>query len=146
MPPGNRLEALKGDRKGQHSIRRLSTTTEAIVNPKVGGFGENGKKEEDCSSTQRCTPGEILREEFMVPMGITSYRLAKDLRLTAPRVNDIVRKRRAISADTALRLARYFGTSAQLWLNLQARYDLLLATANGKEISKIKPRGKEAAA
>jgi antitoxin HigA-1 len=91
-------------------------------------------------------PGEILREEFMTPMGITSYRLAKDLRLTAPRVNDIVRERRAISADTALRLGRYFGTSAQLWLNLQARYDLLLATANGKEISKIKPRAKEAAA
>ena len=90
-------------------------------------------------------PGEILREDFMLPMKLTAYRLAKDLRLPAPRVNDIVREKRAISADTALRLGRYFGTSAQLWLNLQARYDLLLATANGKEIEKIKPRPIEAA-
>jgi len=90
-------------------------------------------------------PGEILREEFMVPMRLTAYRLAKDLRLAVPRVNEIVRERRAITADTALRLGRYFGTSAQLWMNLQARYDLLLATANRKEIAKIKPRPKKAA-
>jgi len=90
-------------------------------------------------------PGEILREEFMVPMGLTSYRLAKELNLPAPRVNDLVREKRAVTADTALRLARYFGSSAQLWMNLQARYDLLVATANGKEIAKIKPRPREAA-
>jgi antitoxin HigA-1 len=85
-------------------------------------------------------PGEMLREEFMVPLGLTSYRLAKDLDLPLPRVNDIVREKRAISADTALRLGRYFRTSAQLWMNLQARYDLLIALANGKGLSKVKPR------
>lgn len=91
-------------------------------------------------------PGEMLREEFMIPLGLTAYRLAKELRLPAPRVNDIVREKRSISADTALRLGRYFGTSAQLWMNLQSRYDLLLANANGKGIQKIKPRPVEAVA
>lgn len=88
-------------------------------------------------------PGEILREEFMVPMGLTAYRLAKELNLPAPRVNDLVREKRAITADTALRLARYFGSSAQLWMNMQSRYDLLVATANGKGIRRIKPRQRE---
>lgn len=88
-------------------------------------------------------PGEMLREEFMVPLGLTAYRLAKELRLPAPRINDIVREKRSISADTALRLGRYFGTSAQLWMNLQARYDLLIAAANGKGIHKIKPRARD---
>lgn len=88
-------------------------------------------------------PGEILREEFMVPMGLTAYRLAKELSLPVPRINDLVREKRAVTADTALRLARYFGGSAQLWMNLQSRYDLLIATANGKGIAKIKPRQRE---
>lgn len=91
-------------------------------------------------------PGEMLREEFMIPLGLTAYRLAKELRLPAPRVNDIVREKRSISADTALRLGRYFGTSAQLWMNLQSRYDLLLANAKGKGIQKIKPWPVEAVA
>jgi addiction module HigA family antidote len=84
-------------------------------------------------------PGEILREEFMVPMGLTSTGLAKHLHISVPRVNEIVRERRAITADTAMRLARYFGTSAKLWMNLQSEYDLDLAAANG-DIRKIKPR------
>ena len=69
-------------------------------------------------------PGEILREEFMIPLGLSANALAIALRVPAPRINDIVRERRAISADTALRLARYFGTTAQFWLNLQSTYDL----------------------
>ena len=69
-------------------------------------------------------PGEILREEFLVPLGLSANALALALRVPAPRINDIVRERRAISADTALRLARYFGTSERFWLNLQAQYDL----------------------
>ncbi len=69
-------------------------------------------------------PGEILREEFLVPLGITAYRLAKDIRVPATRIADIVHERRSISADTALRLSRYFGNSAQFWLNLQTHYDL----------------------
>lgn len=72
-------------------------------------------------------PGEILYEDFMKPLGITQYRLAKDMHVYPRRVNEIVHGKRAVSADTALRLARYFGTSAELWMNLQAHYDLELA-------------------
>lgn len=84
-------------------------------------------------------PGEILREEFMKPLGMTSTELAKHLHVTLPRVNELVRERRAMTADTAVRLARYFGTSAKLWMGLQAEYDLNLAASN-REIKKIKPR------
>ena len=69
-------------------------------------------------------PGEILDEEFLKPLGVTQYRLAKEISVPARRINEIVHGTRGISADTALRLARYFGTSEQLWMNLQGRYDL----------------------
>lgn len=69
-------------------------------------------------------PGEILLEEFLAPMGISQYRLAKDLKVPPRRINEIVHGARAVSADTALRLARYFGTSERFWLNLQVQYDL----------------------
>lgn len=69
-------------------------------------------------------PGEILLEDFLGPMDITQYRLAKDISVPARRINEIVHGMRAISADTALRLARYFRTSERFWLNLQTRYDL----------------------
>ena len=69
-------------------------------------------------------PGEILLEEFLKPMGLSQYQLAKDLSVPARRINEIVLGKRAISPDTALRLARYFGLSEPFWMNLQARYDL----------------------
>ena len=69
-------------------------------------------------------PGEILGEEFLKEFNITQYRLAQDISVPPRRINEIVRGMRAVSADTALRLGRYFGTSPQFWLNLQARYDL----------------------
>jgi addiction module HigA family antidote len=69
-------------------------------------------------------PGEILREEFLIPLDISQYRLAKEISVSPRRINEIVHGTRAISADTALRLARYFGTSERFWLNLQTRYDL----------------------
>jgi addiction module HigA family antidote len=69
-------------------------------------------------------PGEILLEEFLDPMGISQYRLAKDIRVPARRINEIVHGKRAISADTALRLGHYFGMSPEFWINLQTRYDL----------------------
>lgn len=69
-------------------------------------------------------PGEILLEEFLEPMGISQYRLAKDISVPARRINEIVHGMRAITADTALRLTRYFGTSERFWLNLQTRFDL----------------------
>lgn len=69
-------------------------------------------------------PGEILLEEFLEPMQISQYRLAKDISVPPRRINEIVHGTRSITADTALRLARYFGTSERFWLNLQSRYDL----------------------
>jgi len=86
-------------------------------------------------------PGEVLREDFLRPAGLSANALAKALRVPAPRVNDVVRERRGITADTALRLARYFGGDAQSWLNLQTVYDLRVAEiANRKRIEReIKP-------
>lgn len=72
-------------------------------------------------------PGEILQEEFLRPMGISQYRLAKDINVSSIRISQIVAGKRAISADTALRLAKYFGTSAEFWLGLQLHYDLEVA-------------------
>ncbi|HVO70307.1 MAG TPA: HigA family addiction module antitoxin [Aggregatilineaceae bacterium] len=69
-------------------------------------------------------PGEILLEEFLEPLGVSQYQLAKAVSVPARRINEIVHGQRRISADTALRLARYFGTSERFWINLQARYDL----------------------
>jgi addiction module HigA family antidote len=71
-------------------------------------------------------PGEVLLEEFLEPLGISQYRLAKDISVPARRINEIVHGKRSITADTALRLSRYFGLSDRFWLNLQARYDLEL--------------------
>jgi len=79
-------------------------------------------------------PGEILMEEFLKPLGISQYKLAKDINVPARRINEIVHGKRSISADTALRLSRYFKLSERFWLNLQARYDL--------EMEKEKFRGR----
>ena len=72
-------------------------------------------------------PGEILLEEYLKPLGISQNKLGRDLNVPAQRINDIVRGQRAITVDTALRLARYFHTTPQFWLNLQSRYDLEIA-------------------
>ena len=93
-------------------------------------------------------PGEILHEEFMKPLGITQYRLAKEMHVYPRRVNEIVHGKRAISADTALRLARYFGTSAELWMNLQGHYDLERARDEAEaqiaaEVQPLKTDGNE---
>lgn len=72
-------------------------------------------------------PGEVLREEFIIPLGMSAHALALELRVPAPRINEIVRERRAITPDTALRLARYLGTTPQFWMNLQTSYDLKFA-------------------
>ena len=72
-------------------------------------------------------PGEILREEYLAPLGMSAHALAMALHVPAPRINDIVRERRTVTPDTALRLARYFDTTAQFWLNLQSAFDLKLA-------------------
>jgi len=88
-------------------------------------------------------PGDILKTEFMEPLGLSSYRLAKELHVSAPRVNDLVRGKRSITADTAMRLSAYFENSAQFWLGLQMDHDLWVA-AKDKSPAKIKPRAQAA--
>jgi addiction module HigA family antidote len=86
-------------------------------------------------------PGEILREEYMLPLGLSANALAKSLGVTAARVNEIATEKRGITADSALRLARYFGTDAQSWLNLQQHYELECAQREiGEALAAIQPR------
>lgn len=87
-------------------------------------------------------PGEVLREEFMLPLSLSANTLAIALRVPATRIGEIVNERRSITADTALRLARYFGTTPEFWLNLQQAYDLsVVAAERGDEIERdIQPR------
>jgi antitoxin HigA-1 len=86
-------------------------------------------------------PGEILVTEFLEPIGISQYRLAKDIGVTPRRINEIVHGRRAISADTALRLSHFFGMEAQFWLNLQSRYDMEVAREKlyDKIVKQVRP-------
>lgn len=79
-------------------------------------------------------PGEIIREEYLEPLGMSANALATALRVSAPRINDVVREKRGVSVDTALRLARYFNTTAQFWLNLQTSYDLKVAQKSAETI------------
>ncbi len=82
-------------------------------------------------------PGEVLREDFLKPLGLSANALAKELNVPAPRINDVIRERRGVSADTAMRLARYFGGDARSWLNLQSAYDLRVAEiSNAKRIER----------
>ena len=86
-------------------------------------------------------PGEVLLEEFLVPLGITQYRLAIDIGVAPNRINEIVHGKRSITADTALRLSRYFGLSEPFWLNLQTRYDIEIEKdrLNGRLEKEVKP-------
>ena len=88
-------------------------------------------------------PGEILKHEFMEPFGLSSNRLAKHIGVTPARINEYVRARRGITAETALRLAQYFNTDAQSWMNLQHHYEIEVAEqAIGKEVANIQPIAK----
>lgn len=88
----------------------------------------------------RIHPGEILREEFLKPIGMSAYALAKRLHIPAPRINDIVLEKRGITADTAVRLSRFFGTSEQFWLNLQDAYEVSrVKSERGEEFKRIEP-------
>lgn len=84
------------------------------------------------------TPGEVLEEEFLKPMKLSQYRLAKEIHVSPRRINEIVKGKRAITADTALRLGRFFGNTAQFWINLQTGYDLECA-AERIELESIRP-------
>ena len=99
-------------------IRRLIAEGSQIITRRGGDENDRGK------NLPPMHPGRVLELEFLKPLGLTPYKLAKEIGVPAPRVYDIVRGKRGISADTALRLARFFGTSAWLWMNLQTHYDL----------------------
>jgi addiction module HigA family antidote len=92
-------------------------------------------------------PGEVLREEFMKPLEMSSYELAKRLRVPVPRINDIVLQKRGITADTAVRLARFFGTPEGFWMNLQSFYEIRVAKRRiAGELGRIRPQGAKSAA
>jgi addiction module HigA family antidote len=91
------------------------------------------------------SPGEILLEEFLLPMAISQNRLARDIDIPVSRVADIIRGKQAVTADTAFRLGEYFGTTAEFWLNLQASYELRLLRSDGWDRIKRRIRAREAA-
>jgi antitoxin HigA-1 len=98
-------------------------------------------------SAWKVHPGEILREEFLQPMGLSVYELAKQIHVPAPRVNDIVLEKRGVTADTAVRLAKFFGTSEQFWMNLQAAYEIRSARQKlSQTLSRIQTRRAKRAA
>jgi proteic killer suppression protein len=171
-PPGNRLEALKGDRTGQYSIRiniqwrlcfvwrdgdawdveivdyhsRSSTIIEEVTMGITRQQLDRGEIDfSDVASDQRIgpiSPGKILRDEFLEPLGLSVYALAKALGVSRSRINDIVLGRRGVTAETALRLARYFDTTPDFWLRLQTAHDLetAKATLGARVAAEVKPR------
>ena len=99
------------------------------------------KKKREVAGVWNLHPGEILREEFLKPLEMSSYHLAKKLRVPVPRIHDIILERRGITADTAVRLARFFGTSPEFWMNAQSFYEVRRAQNElTKELSRIQPR------
>jgi addiction module HigA family antidote len=139
--PGNRFEVLKGDRKGQYSIR-ITINGESVLAGPTSHPGRPMSKSwittEDYSMARTpIHPGEHLAEELK-DLGMSAAELARRLGVPTNRVTSILNGRRAITGDTALRLAHFFGTSAEFWLNLQNLYELRLAEQkNGKSIKKL---------
>ena len=131
--PGNRLKALGGDRKGQHSIRiNGESASSGAKAPRKASRSSIIISEAHNSMTNKdrlppIHPGEILREEFLGPLRMSADQLALALRVPATRINDIVNEKRGITADTALRLSRYFGTTPRFWMNMQSSWELEVA-------------------
>jgi addiction module HigA family antidote len=122
VPPGNRLEALKGNRVGQHSIRInqqwricFRWTGAGAENVEIVDYHQEVEQVDKISPIH---PGEVLMEEFIEPLGLTQYRVAVAVGVPPRRINEIVHGKRRITADTTLRLARYFGTTDMFWINL----------------------------
>jgi antitoxin HigA-1 len=142
-PPLNQLEGLKRDRLGQHSIRINGSGACVFggrpMGPKTLSSWTIIKLKGWIMPRVRTHPGEVLREEYLVPLGMSAQALAKALGVPANRITEIMRGDRDISADTAIRLGRYFGTDPRFWINLQAAHDLSVAEA-GDDYSRIAPR------
>jgi addiction module HigA family antidote len=142
VPPGNRLEALKADQQGQHSIRindqwRICSS----------GMREDRRMSKSSTTTirsgllQNPHPGEILLAEFLKPMGLSQNGLARAVHVAPRRINEIVLGKRDITADTDLRLARYFGLSEGFFLGLQMDYDLMQRRREiDRDLKAIRPR------
>jgi addiction module HigA family antidote len=144
-PPGNRLEKLKGDRSGQWSIRindqwriclpgslmeRMMSKSSTIIDGADPKFRR----------LPPLHPGEVLREEFLVPLGMSAHALAQALGVPRARIERLAREQAAVTADTAVRLSRYFGTTAEFWMNLQTSFDIRTATQDlKKQLKKIAP-------
>ena len=142
IPPGNRLEALKTDRKGQHAIRINDQWRICLY-----GMKEDRRMSKSSTTTVRHGllrnphPGEILREEFLKPMGLSQNALARAVHVAPRRINEIVLGKRDITADTDLRLARYFGLSEGFFLGLQMDYDLMQRRREiDRDLKAIRPR------
>ena len=121
MPPGNRLEALKGDRKGWHCIR---------INDQWRGWFEWRDGNAASKPNDRLNPvhpGDVLREDFMKPMNLSAYAVAKAIGATPIAISLICRGKRGVSAEMALKLGRLFNVSPELWIGIQADYDLEIA-------------------
>src|SRR5215469_4257552 len=150
VPPANHLEKLRGQLKGFYSVR-INDQWRVIFRWSDGDRGQDyGLPLIPASMTQRdemtedefapVTPGEMLKEEFLAEYRLSQSRLAKAVGISPNRIAEIVNNRRRITADTALRLGLYFGTSAEFWMNLQSRYDLKMARRHLKpeEADRIK--------
>jgi len=107
--------------------------TMTIKREELGSSAVDLKEVKTAKRVPPAHPGEILHEDFLEPMGISVYALANAIKVPRSRVNDIVRGRRAVTADSALRLARYFGTTPEFWINLQAHYDLEVAKDSSRQ-------------
>jgi addiction module HigA family antidote len=128
VPPDNRLEALKGDRRGQHSIRINVQWRICLPGPtparKASRSWTTAEEVNEMSKLAPIHPGEVLMEDFIEPLGITQHKVAVAIGVPPRRINEIVHGKRRITADTALRLSRYLGTTDLFWINLQNRYEL----------------------
>jgi addiction module HigA family antidote len=146
-PPGNRLEALKGNRAGQHSIRINDQFRVALSGPskvrrtlKLSITIDRPAREKlrMVKKLPPMHPGEVLREEFLAPLALSAGKLARICGVPRTRMERIANEETGITADTALRLSRALGTTAQMWLNLQNNYDVRVAKREiGKELARI---------
>ncbi|WP_125613375.1 HigA family addiction module antitoxin [Specibacter cremeus] len=144
VPPGDRLEALRGDRVGQHGIRVNQRWRIGFVWTEAGPDRlEIVDYHQEVARMDRISPihsGEVLMDEFLDPLGVTPHRLAIAVGVPPRRINEIVHGKRRITVDTALRLARFFGTTDRFWLNLQTRYVLEIERDNlGSALDAITP-------
>jgi addiction module HigA family antidote len=156
IPPGNRLEALKGNLAGKWSIRInhqwrivFRWTNAGPDEVEIVDYYDVDDHRRGLTMARRLPPihpGEVLREEFLVPMKLTPYALARACGVPRTRIERLAREETPVTADTALRLARYFGTTAEFWMGMQAQYDLERAQdAAAAALRRIKPRERDAA-